>query len=180
MNNSVAKTMIKILTLFCLTVISLNSYAALIFKFDNAEFPEVDFVGVQSSGVDIYFGADTFDIGESFDLLIGASPGASDFVSETHINLSVDGIPGFSFGGTLNLMPLSDPFFMTIIKKSGTFDVSGVTAYFTNNGNGANFHGVQQRPNNSVDVPEPTSLWLLLIALTLMWRVVIINTRHNV
>ena len=171
--------MIKVIAVLCLLVVNSNSYAALIFKFDNAEFPGVDFVGVESAGVHIYFGPDNFDIGDSFDLLIGATPWASDYGSTTEVNLTTDDISGFGFGGTLNLLSLSETFFVTIVNKSGSFNVSGITAYFSNNGNGANFQGVLQRVSDPVYVDEPTSLWLLLIALGFMWRVVIVNARHN-
>lgn len=172
-------TLCKGVVLCYLLAISSSSYASLIFKFDNAEFPEYDFVGVEAFNVHLYFGPALLDPGDSFDLLIGATPGSSDLASSLDMNFNLDDISGFGFADTLNLIPLTEQFFVTINKKSGSFNVSDVTAFFIFDGEGVNFHGVAQRVEEVVDVSEPTSGLLLLLALGFMWTTLINNTYHN-
>lgn len=173
------KTICKAVTLCCLIVVSSHTYAALICQFDNAIITDVGFVGIESSGVHLFFGPDKLDIGDSFDLLTGASPGSSELASALNVNFDVDNISGFGFGDTLNLTPLTEQFFITIIENSGYFNMSGVTAYFNGDGQGASFHGVMQRPEESIDVSEPKSILVLLLTLGLMWSLIITNTHHN-
>jgi hypothetical protein len=161
-----------------LTICS-QSYATLIFQFDNAEIPEIDFVGVESTNVHLYFGPDLLDIGDSFDLLIGITPGSNELASALNVHFDLDDISGFGFGGALELTPSTEQFFVTIMKTSGSFNVSEVSAYFINHGEGASFHGVAQRPVDTIDVPEPKSILLLLLALVFLWPVIICNTYHN-
>ncbi|MFD2166178.1 hypothetical protein ACFSJY_07835 [Thalassotalea euphylliae] len=176
---TIVKTLAKALTLFSLMAICTHSYAALVFEFNNNEFPEVDFVGIESSDVHLSFGPDLLDIGDSFDLLIGATPGTSELVAALDVSFNENGIPGFSFGNTLNLIPQTDQFFVTIVEKNGSFNLSSVNAYFSNNGVGANFHGVAFRPDDAVQVSEPTSITLILLVLSILWVALLSNSKHN-
>lgn len=173
------KTIYSAAALCCLIVVSLPSYATFIFQFDNTEIPEINFVGVEASGIHLYFGPNKLDIGDSFDLLIGATPGTSELASALGMSFDVDDIGGFGFGDTLNLTPLTEQFFVTIIINSGSFNVSGVTAYFIDNGEGANFSGIAQRPDETIDVSEPKPILLLFFSLGFMWSLVRTNNHHN-
>lgn len=179
MKNIDINTIYKAIVMCCLLTVSSHSFASLIYKFDNTDIQEVDFIGIEAFDVHLYFGPDKLDIGDSFDILIGTTPGASDYTSKLNVNFNLDEIVGFGFGGALNLTPLTEQFFITIVKQSGSFNLSGVTTYFVNNNVGASFHGVMQRPNETAQVPEPTSIILLLLAIGVMWLAVINNTYHN-
>lgn len=173
------KTICRMVTFCCLLVVNSNSYASLIFQFDNAEVAEVDFVGIEVSDLYLSFGPDTLDIGDAFDLLVGSTYGSSDLAYAAGFSFNIDGIEGFGLGNIVSFTPQTEQFFITFVRQAGSFNVSGVTAHFNNNGQGANFYGVAQRPENSVDVSEPASLLLLLLALGFFWSAVIVNTYHN-
>lgn len=173
------KTLCKAGTFCLLMMASSHTYAALIFEFDNADIPEINFVDVESIDVHLYFGPDLLDIGDSFDLLIGATPGSSELASSLNVSFDLDDVSGFGYGGLINFTPITEQFYATIIKRTGSFNMGGVIVRFHNDDEGANFHGVAQRPENPVDVPEPSSLLLLLLALGVMWSALISNTYHN-
>lgn len=139
------KAMYRVVTLCCLMVISSHSYAALIFQLDNAVIPEINLLGLDPTGVHLYFEPDKLDIGDSYDLLIDAMSGGSELASALNVN----------------------------------FNLSELTAYFNDSGEGASFYGVAQRPDDQIDMPELTSLLLLLLALGFIWSSVIVNTYHN-
>lgn len=173
------KTMCRAALLCCFMMASSQTYAALIFEFDNADIPGINFVGVESIDVHLSFGPDLLDIGDSFDLLIGATPGSSELASSLNVSFNLDGVSGFGYGGLINFTPITEKFYATIIKRTGAFNMDAVIVRFHNDDEGANFYGVAQRPETPIDVPEPTSLFLLLLALGIMWSAVINNTYHN-
>ncbi len=154
--------------LFCMSIVSWSAQASLIFKFDNASVPEVNFVGVEASDFYIGFGADDFDIGDAFDLMVGALPGQNDIAEQLNIFANFDDIGGFGFGDVLNLVPATEQFFVTIVPISGSFDVSQISIFFRNVDNAANFSGIPQRAP-AVAVSEPSSLLLLASTIGFLW-----------
>lgn len=142
-------------------VFSINVQASLIFEFDNDSIEAFDFVGVEATDFGISFGPDTFDMGDAFDILIGSTPGASDISTLFNLSASFDGIQGIGFGSTLNIIPVTDLFYVTIVKQAGSFSTASMRAYFSSNGNGYLFHGLPVRQSLST-VPEPTTMFMFL------------------
>ena len=169
----------KSLLVFCLLSLSgINAHANLIFEFDNAAIPEVNFVGAEASGPHFYFAPNFMDIGDSFDLLIGALPGSNELAEVLDMHVNMDDVQGFGFGNSLAFVPVTEKFYVTVVRNSGNFSVSSVRIYFSNNGVGDVWQGVQIR--NPVDVPEPSSFFLLILACTLIWLYAKVLTRHSV
>ena len=162
------KPMWLAISVVILATFSLRAQATYIFKFDNATVPEVDFVGIEASDFYLSFGQDDLDIGDTFDILIGATAGGSELVEALDMFTNSDDIMGIGFGDVLDLVPVTEQFFVTVVEKTGSFTVDTVRIYFSNNGVGSVFEGVLQRAP-AVDVPEPSSLLLLLSTFGLMW-----------
>ena len=154
--------------LLLLSAMSSQAQASFIFKFDNADVPQVDFVGIEASDFYLFFGQDDFDMGDTFDLLVGSTAGGNDLAELLGVWTNGNDITGIGFGDTLGIVPATEQFFVTIVKQTGSFTVDGVNIYFNNNGIGSVFSGVRQRPPG-IAVPEPGSLLLLVSSFGLMW-----------
>lgn len=164
---SISKSIWQIGCLLIALSVGMNAQASLIFEFDNNDIAEFDFVGQEAADFGISFGPNTFDMGDVLDILIGSAPGASDISSLFNMGASFDGIQGIGFGQTLDIIPLTDLFYVTIVRQAGSFSVGSMRAYFSDNGNGYLFHGTPIRHSAS-PVPEPATLLIFLIVFAVL------------
>ena len=161
-----------ILSLFLIVnALPASASNTLTFQFDNADNPDVDFVGLQFATIDVQFsetGPGLFNAGESFILAGGNSLGANDLF-ETPLNGPLDfdtnGILFFGLNVNGPAIPLSDTFFVTLTVFGGTVNVTDITAsFFLDPENGVPANGVfQGSPIRNINaVPEPAT-WLMMI-----------------
>ena len=158
-------TLIFAVTLHCIATFSAE--ASLIYCFDNSQHPDVDFVGVLADNFHIFFGPDILHADDEYNLFIGETAGGNEISERLNISFDFD-VEGFGSGDTLNIIPTSDSFFATFEILQGSFNISSVSAAFTDNGKKRLFFGTPVRATSpSVPVPAPSTSLILLLGLAM-------------
>jgi len=156
-------SLIFTVTLYCMATFS--AQASLIYRFDNSQHPNIDFVGVLAGNFHILFGPDILHSDDEFNILIGETAGGNELGQRLNITFELDW-EGVGFGNTLNIVPTLDTFFVTFEILQGSFNVNSVSASFSNNGMHNIFDGTPIRATSQyIPVPSPPTISVFLCGL---------------